>query len=343
MTTFSDELTKIRRFLRDPDGNIWSDAHILAYWNDAQLEIASKVGYIEKVNTYKYPPEWLWSYMRDWERQHTDGDRYRCLLDWQARNAAISYPWEAGYYLDHSDTGDTGYRFTYPFEGHVTNSPADVVPIPFHDRFNAMKFLAYDEQEVSAISRKELAERDGFYRTASGTASNYYSLDEERNQFVLYPRPSSVTWDSSGLLLEPTDSLADDGGINIWTEAEIDDTGDGITTLTLETDGNLFSVFEYIPQDVSEDPADWTVTPLDWPEFLTRYIRFGTIARCFGADTDGFIPSLRDFWNTRKEIGIKAIKRFKGMRRQDRDYQMGGGRSVTQSRHPRLPAEYPAQ
>lgn len=341
--TFSDELTIIRRFLRDPDGNIWADADILAYWNDTQLEIASKAGYIEKVNTYKYPPEWSWSYMRDWEYQYTGGDRYRCLLGWQAEDMTVCYPWEAGYFLTNSDTPDSGYRFTHPWEGHAAGSPADIIPSSLHARFHAMKFLAYDENELSHISRKELGEMDGFYRTATGLAVNYWNPDEEGNAVVLYPRPSSVTWDDGGLPSSPVDTFSDTGGINTWEEAALPDGEKGVITLTLDTENNLFAIFEALPQDVASDAGSWQTEEIDWPDFLVKYICYGTLERCFGADTDGFIPSLRDFWRLRKELGIKAIKRFKAMRKQDRDYQLGGGRSTAKSRHPRLPAEYPAQ
>lgn len=338
MTTFSDELTIIRRFLRDPDGNIWTDADIRTYWNDAALELATKAGYLEQVNAYRYPPEWTFSYMTDWEYQYANGDRYQCLLAWQARNMTVCYPWEAGYFLSSSDTPDSGYRFTHPWEGHAVGSPADVVPSSLHARFHAMKFLAFDEQELAPTTRKELGELDGFYRTSAGTAVCYWMPDEEGNQIVLYPRPSAVVWDED----EVEDSFADAGGIVTWEEAALPDGETGVTTLTISPEDNLFAVFESIPRTVGDDAGSWQ-EELDWPGFMTKYVRYGTLERCFGADTDGFIPSLRDFWQLRKELGVRAIRRFKSMRRKDRDYQLGAGKSKERSRHPRLPASYPAQ
>jgi len=200
-----------------------------------------------------------------------------------------------------------------------------------------MKFLAYDEYEVTPSDHRRIAEHDGFYRTTTGDPVNYWFLDNERNQFILYPRPSSITWDDSGLPHEPTDSYSDTGGLNTWSEAAIDDADLGVITLTLDTANNVFAVFEAIPQEV-----DTVSDTIDFPEFLVKYIRFGALERCFGADTDGFIPSLRDYWNFRKELGVRGIRRFKSMRRQDRDYQLSGGRGTVRSRHPRLPAEYPS-
>ena len=339
MTTFAEEKTKIRRFLRDPDSNIWSDMDILTYWNDSQMEISNKIGFIEKANSYKFPPEWSTSYQNDWEYQYATGDRYRCLIEWQAGEATVCYPWEPGYFLDSSDTFDNGYRFTQPWEGVQSGSPADIIPIPLHERFNNMKFLAYDEQELSPVDRRLLSNRNGFYRTTTGTAQNYWRPDTESETIVLYPRPSNVTFDDGSI-----DDTADDaGGVNTWTEAALDESDRGIITETLDTEDKLFSVFEYIPADVPEDPGDWSTEQIDFPAFMVKYIRHATLERCFGADTDGFIPSLRDYWQQRKEVGIKAVRRYKNMRRQDRAYRLGGSGGTYRTKHPRLPASYPAQ
>lgn len=341
MSTFSEELTIIRRFLRDPDGAIWSDQDICTYWNDALLEMARKCGYEERAHSYKYPPEWTFSYMRDWEHTFAEGDRYQCLIPWQARNAVVCYPWEAGYYLTNSSVADDGYRFIHPWEAFY-GSPADYVPVPFHVKFHKAKFIAYDEQGLMNADRKALAETDSHYRTASGTPVNYWRPDDFSNQLVIYPRPASVTWDDGGITRDPTEALTDTGGIQSWDEAYLDEAGTGIITNTIDTENRLFMVFEAVPAEVPTDPGSWYQN-MDWPGFLTKYVRYGTLERCFGADTDGFIPSLRDYWRLRKEVGIKAVKKFKALRQSDRTYRLGGGRAQVKSRHPRLPSAYPSQ
>ena len=341
MATFSSELTIIRRFLRDPSGDIWSDTDILTYWNDALLELARKVGYQEKVHSYKYPPEWTYSYMRDWEWTFAEGDKYQCLIPWQARKATVCYPWEATYFLTNSDVADDGARFIHPWEAFYL-APADSVPSPFHAKFHKAKFIAYDERGLTPTTRKELAEGDSHYKTAAGTPVYYWRPDEQSNQIVIYPRASSVTWDDGGLLREPTEALADISGLNTWAEAHVDEGDTGIITDTIDTEDRLFMVFEAVPETIPADSGRWS-EEMDWPAFLSKYVRYGTLERCFGADTDGFIPTLRDYWNLRKEVGIKAIKRFKSLRTSDRTYQLGGGRRLRQSRHPRLPSSYPVQ
>ena len=336
---FSGELTKIRRFLRDPDGAILSDYDIVTYWNDAQEEIFTKTGYIERVHAYKYPPEWTISYMRDWEHTYTDGNMYQCLIEFQALNAEVCYPWEAGYWLDTSTTFDSGARFTHPWESYYL-APADYVPIPLHSRFQNMKLLAFDEDIIKGKDRKEIASKDPFYKTVTGEPVYYYRPDEQGKQLVLYPRPSSVEFDDTSLFTSPLDTFDDAGGIDSWDEAQVDETGKGMISDAIDGDGRVLCIFEMLPLDVTDSPGDWETVELDAPAFWLKYVRAGCLERCYGADTELFIPSLRDYWRLRKEIGLRAIKRYKALRKTDRDYVLGGGMTRARTKHPRLPSEY---
>ena len=69
-------LIKLRRFLRDPDQDIWTDTDLLTYWNDAQVEVAQKSVILSRVEAHHYPPEYNFTYTHDWERQFIDGDSY---------------------------------------------------------------------------------------------------------------------------------------------------------------------------------------------------------------------------------------------------------------------------
>jgi hypothetical protein len=106
----------------------------------------------------------------------------------------------------------------------------------------------------------------------------------------------------------------------------------------LDVDGQLFLIYEYTPQPVE----DYTNELSDWPEYMLKIIMAGMLERCFSADTDGFIPSLRDYWKMRKEIGIRGIKLFKTMRSRDRDYRLGLHDGDMHRKHPRLSHHYPA-
>jgi len=345
MTTFNESITRIRRFIRDPDGDIWDDETIRLLFNDAQLEISTKINFIERVHAYKYPPMWTWSYQRDWEFQHIAGDKYQCLHNWAGRDIIISYPWEPGYYLDTNDTADDGTRFIHPWEV-VYCSPADVVKIPIHAKFHKGRFAAFDEIQIEPISEKELGQSDSYYKTTSGVPNSYYRANEYDNVMVLYPRPSGVTWDEYNLFADtPGDSFSDTLGEGIITHEEdsLDESDEGIIYDTIDTEDHLFMIFQAIPDDIEEGESSWDDEIKWWPAYMIPIIEYATLERCFGADTDGFIPSLRDYWEARKKIGIETIKLFKQKRLMDRDYQMGGRLKPIRSVHPRLPSGYPAQ
>ncbi len=219
-------------------------------------------------------------------------------------------------------------------------TPADYVPCPLHEDFHNMKFAAYDEQPLFPIDRKKLAETDRWYKTTSGLPEAYWRPDVVSNQFVMYKRPSNATSDDDNVLGSPLDSFDDDGGIVTWSEADLDETDAGLIYDKISTDNQVFMIFEQMPTDIGEDQRDWD-DQLNIPAFFAKYVRYAALERCYGADTDGFIPSLRDYWQLRKEIGLKAIKKFKALRKTDRDYQFAGTSRRNIRPSLKLPPEYP--
>lgn len=338
MGTFNQSLTRIRRFLRDPNANIWSTDYLRRAWNEAQLEIFQKVGLIEEVGAYPYPPQYTWCYLHDWEHNYAEGDRYQALNLWQADGKIISYPWEPAYWLTEGGPDDSGSRVTIPFEcAFVT--PGDYIPMSLHAQFHKAKFVAWDENPIFPISQKELAEQDFAYRTISGTPANYWRPDLEHNQFVLYPRPASITWQEEEIGDTFSDTLGE--GIVSFEFGAVDQSDTGMITSTVNAAGAVLMVFERLPYDIEDDSASWD-DEMDLPEFVIHYIEAGTLERAFSADNDGFLPSLRDFWKIRKDIGINALKTYKRNRMKNRDYCIGqtGQKDRTGSRL-RLPSSYP--
>ena len=345
MATLNESLTRMRRFLRDPDGVIWEDEAIRLNWNDSQLEVTDKIGFIEKVNAYAYPPLWTWGYQWDWEVQYIDGDKLQILNNWPTRDMIISYPWEPGYYLESMDTVDDGSRFTNPWES-VYSSPADVVKIPLHEKFHKGKFVAYDELQIDPISEKEVSENDPYYKTKVGDPISYYRPNEFENTMVLYPRPSAIIWDEANLFSNDSSETFSDTlseGIISYQDDAFDESDTGIIFDTINAEDHLFMIFEAMPDDIDDDDGTWDNDMSFWPPYMIAVIEHATLARCYGADTDGFIPSLRDYWELRKKIGIEAIKLFKLNRLTDRDFRLGGMIRPDRSAHPRLPAGYPRQ
>lgn len=337
MGSFNSSLTRMRRFLRDPSGNIWASDYLRRVWNEAQLEVFQKCGLIEEVGAYAYPPQYTYAYTHDWEEAYAEGDKYQALELWQADGKVISFPWEPAHWLTTVDTFDDGYRFTMPFEAGIAD-PADYVPMPLHAQFQRAKFVAWNESPIYPISQKELAENDWNYRRSSGTPVNYWRPDGEHNQFVLYPRPSGITWQEDEIGDAFSDTLGE--GLIAWTEGSVDAVDTGMITGTVNAVGAVLMVFDRLPYDVESDDTTWD-DEMDLPEFAVHYIEAATMERAFAADTDGHIPSLRDYWKLRKDIGINVLLGYKRSRMKNRDYVIGAPRESRRSRL-RLPSTYPS-
>jgi hypothetical protein len=334
MATWAEIITRLRRKLRDPDGLIWADAELLVYWNEAAREIALKTGYLVRVEAHPYPPKYDYAYTHPWEREFIEGDGHQALLENQAGGNVICHPWEAAYWLEDAEpTGDAGMRTTQPWEVFYADTPADVVIVPLHEQFHKMIYLAYDQEPLDGLQEHEVAQLDNFYRQTQGKPQHYYHLDQAHNRIVIYPRPGTPVWQEP----DHTDVLDDEGGIVAGSEAWLDAGDLGVAVEVIDTEGALFTVYEAMPTPlaaVADEP--------DGPAFLAMYTEYAALERAYGADTDGFIPSLRDFWALRKKVGIEAIKRFQRLKLRGRDYRLGQGLERVRGRGPRLPEHYPA-
>lgn len=327
----SDSITRIRRMLRDPDGLIWSSDDLITYFNDAQTELAQKTGLLVRIENHYYPPQYDNSYLYDWERDYVEGTRYQALMVNQARGDIITYPWETSYYLSTQETDDQDTHYTQPWESHYT-ATAETPAVPLHAKFDKMLFIAYDEERLLPISKRELATSDPYYQDREGQPTHYYRPDDYSNIFYPYPKPSSITEQET----TEEEIFLDDGGIYSSDEVWLDESDTGILTDVINQVDAFVMVYTAQPNEIGA-----TVDDIDWPDWMVKYIELGTLERAFGADTDGFIPSLMDYWKQRKELGINALKKFKRMMLIDRDYCLGGPKQLPRSRL-RLPDHYPA-
>lgn len=333
MTTFSESETRLRRFLRDPSGDIWTSLDLQTYFNDAQVEIAQKTNLLVRVEAHYYPPRYDYAYLFDWERGYIEGDVYQALQVNQANSGeVISYPWESAWYLDTSTTPDDGDRFTQPWEAHYC-TPADPPGILLHANLDKMKYIAYDQEKIEPKDEKELQNSDRWYRTTTGQPTNYWRPDDYSNLIYLYPMPADIKIQEPAL----EDIFDDVSGIVTSAEEWLDETDYGLVTDYVDTEDALFTVYSAQPDDV-EAVTDTSA----FPDYLVKYVEQTTLERAYGADTDGHIPSLRDYWKTRKEVGLKALARFQRMMMSDRDFCLGGQPKATSSKRLRLPEHYPA-
>jgi hypothetical protein len=344
---WSDHKKRIRRYLRDPDKNIWPDAMLMHLWNDAQHEFQNKAGVIEDIATVRVPPQFGVSYTHDWEWEYAnqfDGKTYQCFRYDHNSERYCAFRWETMIGTASSDEGDF---FIHPWEAGHCSTPGAFIPLWFPVNFHKMKFIAWDEDPIDYVDKKAIQTNDMSYMTRQGVPFSYWRPDETENTFHLYPQPDSpvfddVTGQGQVLFDDQDDTYSGELGLLADYPEMFQDQETGIVTDVVETENNVFMIFEANATEMSVDDDQWQS---DWPRFLTKYIEYGTIERAYGANTDGRLPSLEEYWSKRKEIGLEVMRRFKSRIRTDRDYRMitkGAPGERTRHRHPRLPDAYPA-
>lgn len=341
--SWGDELVIIRRFLRDPNASIWSDAFLRHLWNDCQQDLQHKTGLLEDVAAQRVPGLYQAAYMFDWEFALLSTDQtqyYQCLN--QHDEGVFCHRWEPQEVTGiDSDVTDYGVHFTQPWEAFMGQTPGDVVKMRFPKNFNTMKFIAYDEEPILATSKKHVQSRDSSYITTEGEPQAYYPYDQADNSYVLYPRPSASFYneiEGDGVAQYADDDVEDatTGIIAVRTTSADSDLGAPVDIV--DVTNNVFLVYTVSPTDmrtVSDVP--------DFPSFARKYVRYGVISRAYGGNNDGRIRSLSDFWGARYALGVQFLRRYMRNKRQDRDYRLTtkGVMPRRNVRHPRLPDRYP--
>lgn len=345
---YKDNLERIRRFLRDPDGNIWSDAFLLNLWNDEQKVFCRQHHFLRAVEILRHPPHYQMAYIHNFEYAYvspTTGRSYKALIEHQQSPAVCSYLWEVQ--LRGTGTGsesDTGYRITHPWEGYLVATPADLVPSWFPADHRTTIAMLYDEEPIDQMSWKEMVSRDIAYKTYQGEPQWFVIKDDVSHEFYLYPRPGAV-WDDvdgdseSGMVLHSdfTTESSETGDI-------IDASGGGpgsdlgLSIDLLRTADNVLLLYQRSLVDIAGKNES-----IDLPVFLQKYIEQAVIKRAYQANTDGQIKSLSDYWGWRKTISMELLSQFNVRRLADRDFRLTSGRGASRRRRgPRLPSTYPA-
>lgn len=341
--TWAQELKRIRHYLRDPNATIWTDEFLRLTFNDVQRDFQHKTQVLELVHTQRVPSLFHCSYMHDWEYRFlstSESQFYQCLN--QHDDVVFCHRWEPQERTGiDADVSDYGVHFVHPWEAYMGQTPADPIKIKFPKNLNQVKFIAYDEEPIALMSRKQVQNADLSWLTKEGTPVGYYPIDAVDNTYVLYPRPSTA-WvneiSGQGAALYAEGDTEDTTTGTIAVRSGDYDSAAGAAVDIVDVEYSVFMVYEAVPTDI-ELASDIS----DLPAFLLKYIRHGVLARAYGANTDGRIKTLAQFWALRYSMGIEAAKKFRVKRRQDRDYRMTSGRSSRRmSRGPRLPDRYPA-
>jgi hypothetical protein len=341
---WAGELVKLRRLLRDPNATIWSDAFLRHLWNDVQTEFQHKTKVLEDVIAQRVPAVYSFSYMFDWEWRFLPTDIsqfYQCLN--QHDEKVFCHRWEPQEVTGITgDVADYGVHFTQPWEAYMGETPGDLIKMRFPANFGTMRFIAYDEEPIFALSKKQVQSTDPSNATKEGGPVGYYPYDDTDNCYVLYPRPSAsfdneLSGEAMAMFADGDTEDTTTGLIAVRLSSS--DSDIGIPVDIVDTTNSVFMVYTVNPTEVRSGMD----TP-DFPDFLCKYIRFGTASRAYGGNNDGRIRSLSDYWGMRFTLGIEFTKRYLRNKCQDRDYRLTtrGLPARRNYRHPRLPDGYPA-
>lgn len=335
----SDRLSRIRRFLRDPNAKIWEDAFLLQVYNDVQQEVQNKTRILEQLTTIRIPPSYRFSYLFDFEWIYlptTEKSFFQCLKQNQQSDLVYTNDWEAQQIWQVTpDVDSLGAEFAHPWEAWYL-TPDKPVNIRFPLDFRNAKFIAYDKDPLTYAALSDIQKNDSSHKTAIGTPYAYYRHDNLDNSFILYPRPSTASWaDGDGVAMFGSDSVSGEYGQAVRRTYSTLTALTGVDLDYVDLDDNVFLVYEVNTTDVTASSES------QFPEYLLKFIDYGVLARAYMANTDGRIKSLADYWQRRYEVGLKTIQRYKAKRMTARNYTMGASQVARRNKHPRLPSTYP--
>ena len=239
---YGAQLKKIRRFLRDPNGNIWGTTYLKTAFNDIQREIQHHTGFLEKVEVLGLPPLYQFSYMFDWEWRHLPSDQSKynqCLNYYQQGAYTFCNRWEMQ--TEYGGTGtaeEAGCHFTQQWEAWAGLVPGETIKVKFPEDFYSSKLVAYDYVPLFNVDKKKIASHDASYIARMGTPIAYYMDDELDNDFVIYPAPSTVVWNDVSDPIDPEYIYT-----YSWEESDAYITGIGATFLRTDSDNSRQYIF----------------------------------------------------------------------------------------------------
>jgi hypothetical protein len=349
---WQNNLKRLRRFLRDPNAKIWSDAFLLQLWNDAQDEMNKKTGYLVKVEASPVPPDYDIAYLYDWEWAFLPAGHGYChqaLQYYEQGDHVITDPCEGQVLAGVDETQGLGPHFTLPWEGFMTPC-ADPVSLNFPYGFSVALLVTWNRWPMEYLAKKELTSEDPSWKIRGGRPFQYWRFDALEDVFFLYPRPSAVNWPDLDVPPDqdrqvgmvtgiPDLTLDSDYGTIADIPGYFSNQDRGIVTEVIPYANNVIFIFEAEPTKI-ENLTDES----DWPDFLQKYVEYCALHHAFNANTDGKNDALRDFWGKRMEWGIQVIKTFMDKRYEDRNYRLVTKRGIPgmrNRRQPRLPDTYP--
>jgi len=322
--SWTDHLSRLRKWCRDPSGNVFSEPFLRRLWNDEQQVLFGLLGASATVQVVRIHPAFYGSYLQDWEWPYTDhatGEVYAVGRFYDAGELTYLHLWEPEHLKGYNATTyEQGYIYTQPWEAWACADPFFPPPIPLPADFGQSIFLAYDRDRIDPASQRDtMADDEQTWKTRAGDPMTYWRDQKNTNWIRLYPLPTLSWQDSEDVQGDPD-------------EAEYADTA-------VDVDNNLLVIYRAEAVDVAGD-----ITAGQLPEPLLKYIEYGVAERALRANTDGRIESLADYWGIRKKAGYEVIRKYQRMKMSDRNLGLKTKEGIGEGRRPkhaRLPSAYP--
>jgi hypothetical protein len=119
-----EHLERVRYFLRDPQGKIWSDEVILEAFNEVCQHLQQRTNLLAEVRVQAIPPRWPITYQQEFEQAFLPG-RLAYRMNWNHRNnVLVTQRWEMAYVT----AAPTGYLIgADPFEADIDETEEPLV------------------------------------------------------------------------------------------------------------------------------------------------------------------------------------------------------------------------
>ena len=185
-----------------------------------------------------------------------------------------------------------------------------------------------------------------YLKTAAGAPSAFCAqrLAESINESSREPVTATIDSVNENQVIVTANELGSEGNSIATTDTVAngewhDETLTGGDFGYIDVDNNILIFYEKNPSEITEESDESELAV-----YFRKYVEYGVLADMYGANTDGRIPSLSEYWKMRKEVALNIIKSFKSKRFADRDYQLETKtlKGSRKSRHPRLPDKYPS-
>ena len=117
-------IERVRYFLRDPTGKIWSDEVILEAFNEVCQHLQQRTNLLAEVRVQAIPPRWQVTYQQEFEQAFLPG-RLAYRMNWNHRNnVLVTQRWEMAYVT----SSPTGYLIgADPFEVDIDETEEPLV------------------------------------------------------------------------------------------------------------------------------------------------------------------------------------------------------------------------